>query len=88
MKNEIIVQKLMGYTEKIIGYCGGVSYEQFSADSKLAEACVFNLSQMGELANRVDGAFAAAESPGDPKNNQNVRLRKNLQACKDVKRIF
>ncbi len=62
MKNEIIVQKMMGYTEKIIGYCGGVSYEQFSADSKLAEACVFNLSQMGELANRVDGAFAAAHS--------------------------
>ena len=60
MKNEIIVQKLMSYTEKIIGYCNGVSYEQFSADSKLAEACVFNLSQMGELANRLDHAFAAA----------------------------
>lgn len=62
MKNEIIVQKLMGYTEKIIGYCQGVSYEQFSADSKLAEACVFNLSQMGELANRVNGAFAKAHA--------------------------
>ena len=62
MKNEIIVQKLMEYTEKIIGYCEEVSYEQFSADSKLAEACVFNLSQMGELANRVDDAFATAHA--------------------------
>ena len=35
-----------------------MTYEQFSADSKLVEACVFNLSQMGELANRVDKAFA------------------------------
>ena len=34
MKNEIIVQKLMGYTEKIIGYCDGVNYAQFSAESR------------------------------------------------------
>ena len=58
MKNEIIIQKLIGHTRKILGYCEGVTYEQFSADSKLVEACVFNLSQMGELANRVDKAFA------------------------------
>lgn len=60
MKNEIIVKKLSAYAAKIIGYCKGVTYEQFSADSKLAEACVFNLSQMGELANRVEDAFADA----------------------------
>ena len=60
MKNEVIVKKLSAYAAKIIGYCEGVTYEQFSADSKLAEACVFNLSQMGELANRVEDAFADA----------------------------
>lgn len=60
MKHEVIVQKLIAYAEKVIGYCAGVDYEQFSADSKLAEACVFNLSQMGELANRVDSTFAEA----------------------------
>lgn len=58
MKNEIVIQKLAAYTEKIIGYCENTDYAQFSADSKLAEACVFNLSQMGELANRVDAAYA------------------------------
>lgn len=58
MRNDIIVQKLLAYSEKIIGYCKGMDYEQFSGDSKLVEACVFNLSQMGELANRVDAAFA------------------------------
>lgn len=58
MKNEIIVKKLSAYTGKIIGYCEGITYEQFCADSKLAEACVFNLSQIGELANRVEDAFA------------------------------
>ena len=60
MKHEIVVQKLIVYAGKIIGYCEGVDYEQFSADSKLVEACVFNLSQMGELANKVDAAFADA----------------------------
>ena len=60
MKNEVIVRKLSAYAKKIIGYCEGVSYEQFSADSKLAEACVFNLGQMGELANRVEDTFADA----------------------------
>ena len=58
MRNDIIVQKLLAYSEKVIGYCEGMDYEQFSADSKLVEACVFNLSQMGELANRVEAAFA------------------------------
>ena len=60
MKHEIVVQKLIAYAGKIIGYCEGVDYEQFSADSKLVEACVFNLSQMGDLANKVDAAFADA----------------------------
>ena len=60
MKNETVVQKLTAYAEKVIGYCEGVSYDQFTADSKLAEACVFHLSPMGELANRLDDAFAKA----------------------------
>ena len=41
-------------------YCEGISYDEFCNDSKLVEACVFNLSQMGELANRVDDVFADA----------------------------
>ena len=62
MRNEIIVQKLLAYSEKVIGYCEGMDYEQFASDSKLVEACVFNLSQMGELANRVDAAYAETHS--------------------------
>lgn len=60
MRNNIIVEKLIAYTEKLLQYCDGLDYEQFSADTKLVEACVFNLSQMGELANRVDDDFAQA----------------------------
>jgi uncharacterized protein with HEPN domain len=60
MRNDIIVEKLLAYTNKILAYCKNVDEEAFTADSKLVDACVFNLSQMGELANRVDSAFAQA----------------------------
>ena len=60
MKNEVIVCKLLTYTDKILAYCDGLDYDSFIADTKLVEACVFNLSQMGELANRVDDEFAEA----------------------------
>ena len=60
MRNDIIVQKLIAYADKIINYCESCDYEQFISDTKLVEACVFNLSQMGELANRIDEDFAAA----------------------------
>ena len=53
MRNDVIVEKLIAYTDKILSYCNGLDYDSFSTDSKLGEACVFNLSQMGELANRV-----------------------------------
>ena len=53
-------QNLIVCTEKLIRYCEGLSYQQFSANTMLTEACVFNLSQIGELANRVDTAFSEA----------------------------
>jgi len=60
MSNEVIVQKLIGYIEKIMNYCISKDYNSFIADTKLVEACVFNLSQMGELVNKLDEAFTAA----------------------------
>ncbi len=58
MRNEVILQKLYSYSEKLMNYCQGYTYESFSEDTKLVEACVFNLSQMGELCRIVDTAFA------------------------------
>ena len=58
MRNSIIVEKMIRYSEKVLRYCDGVDYDMFLGDSKLVEACVFNLSQMGELANEVDDDFA------------------------------
>ena len=60
MRNDIILRKMAGYIDKVLAYCEGIEYEQFIADSKTVEACVFNLSQIGELCNVVDRAFMDA----------------------------
>ena len=62
MRNSVIVEKLIAYTDKILAYCEGANYESFAADSKLVEACVFNLSQMRELANPIGDDFPQAHA--------------------------
>lgn len=60
MRNEIILQKLYRYTSKLIDYCAGDTYASFIEDTKLVEACVFNLSQMGELCRAADESLVRA----------------------------
>jgi len=58
MRDEIIIQKIIGYCEKILQYCkGNADMESFVSNSLLVEACVFNLSQIGELVNRLEDPF-------------------------------
>ena len=57
MRNEIILLKMQGYTEKILRYCQGMDYQAFIENEMTVEACVFNLSQIGELANKVEQSF-------------------------------
>lgn len=59
MRNEVIAQKLLGYTEKILEYCRNFTYAEFCENTMAVEACVFNLSQMGELANKADAVYTA-----------------------------
>ena len=60
MKNKIIVEKILKYIQKLLSYVKGIDYDSFVENTMLVEACVFNLSQMGELANRIDEEFAVA----------------------------
>ena len=62
MRNNVIVVKMIAYCDKLMDYCKGYSFSDFSADMKLVEACVFNLSQLGELTKAVDDEFAALHS--------------------------
>lgn len=57
MKNKIIVEKILKYISKILEYTKDTKYDAFISNSILVEACVFNLSQIGELANKIDKEF-------------------------------
>lgn len=57
MKNKIIIEKILKYISKVIDYTKNSEYDDFIGNSILVEACVFNLSQIGELANRIDKDF-------------------------------
>lgn len=62
MKNEIMIQKMVGYLEKIQTYTGRMEYKDFICNDLVIEACVFNLSQLGELSNKLDDDFQKANS--------------------------
>lgn len=62
MKHKTIVEKLLKYVSKIIDYTTDIEYDNFIKNSMLVEACVFNLSQMGELANKIDSDFEECNS--------------------------
>lgn len=57
MKNDVIISKMLGYIEKIEKYSAHMSYEEFIKNDLVLEACVFNLSQIGELANKLDDSY-------------------------------
>jgi uncharacterized protein with HEPN domain len=59
-KNDIILKKLIGHIDKIASYIEGLDQAAFLADTKIVEACVFNLLQMGELTGRLDEHFRLA----------------------------
>lgn len=57
MRNKAIVEKILRYISKILDYTKDTEYSDFINNSILVEACVFNLSQIGELANKIDKDF-------------------------------
>jgi uncharacterized protein with HEPN domain len=76
MRNNNIIQKIIEYIEKIETYCEHcVSYEAFTENKMVIEACVFNLSQIGELANRLNDEFTIKHSTVPWKEIYNLRNR-------------
>lgn len=54
MKNQKIILKIINHINSILKYTEDVNYTTFKNDSMMVEACVFNLSQIGELVNKLD----------------------------------
>lgn len=60
MKNDVIVEKMLGYIEKVLRYTQNMDYDSFIKQEVVLEACVFNLSQLGELAGKIDNEYRTA----------------------------
>ncbi len=57
MKNKFIIKKMLVYATKLTDYCAGYDYRSFMEDGKLVDACVFILSQIGELCRAADESY-------------------------------
>lgn len=53
-KDRIILQKIVGYINDIEQYVEDMKVQEFYDDKKTMTACVFSLSQIGELAKELD----------------------------------
>ncbi len=65
MKNQKIILKIINYIDSILKYTNNVDYVEFRNNSMMVEACVFNLSQIGELVNKLDKEYMA-KNPETP----------------------
>lgn len=52
-KDIIIINKILKYINELYSFIDGYNYNTFSNDKKTINACVFNLSQIGELAGKI-----------------------------------
>ena len=52
-KDKIILVKILKYIDELNYFIDGFSKEIFNADRKTINACVFDLSQIGELTNKI-----------------------------------
>lgn len=52
-KDKLILTKILKYIGEIKLFIEGYSHEKFENDRKTINACVFNLSQIGELAGKA-----------------------------------
>jgi uncharacterized protein with HEPN domain len=61
MKNKTTASllKMKEHATKALIYIENYDYDNFVNDSKTLEACVFNLSQIGELVQHLDLSFIA-----------------------------
>lgn len=62
MKNLKIIQKMLSYVDSIIKYTSNITYNEFKDNSMMVEACIFNLSQIGELTNKLDKEYLNKQS--------------------------
>lgn len=56
-KDKIILEKILSYIEELRQFIEGYNYNDFIKDRKTINACVFDLSQIGELVTKFSDEF-------------------------------
>ena len=69
-RDRIILTKILKYIEELHNFIKGYTYESFKQDKKTVNACVFNLSQIGELAGKI-----SEETVNENPRNRMARLK-------------
>jgi uncharacterized protein with HEPN domain len=59
-KNVVIVEKMLLYAKRVAQYIGGLDYDCFSKQQLIIDACVLNISQLGELTRQLDKEYRDA----------------------------
>ncbi|NLM28599.1 MAG: DUF86 domain-containing protein [Clostridiaceae bacterium] len=57
MKDRKLIYRMLEHIEKIMRYVQDTDYKSFENNKMMVEACVFNLSQIGELVNKLSAEF-------------------------------
>lgn len=57
MDNLTTVKKMISIIEKIQSYIKDMDYDAFVLNDIVAEACAFNLSQLGEISHKLEDDF-------------------------------
>lgn len=61
-KDKQILVKIIRHITVVLDYCNGKTFKDFNEDTMLHEACIFNMLQIGELANHLSESFVADNS--------------------------
>ncbi len=57
MQNEQIIKKMLKLIERLQGFIADIDYDVFFGNAMLIDACVFNLSQLGEYAGKIEETY-------------------------------
>ena len=58
-REKMLLAKIQSYAIQAIRFRGNMDFVEFSGDAKTIAACVFSLSQIGELTSRLDKGIVA-----------------------------
>lgn len=57
MGNKIVIEKMLFIINRLEGFLNHCDYNTFKENDMMIDACVFNLSQLGEQVANIDGEF-------------------------------